>query len=190
MVNTIDESLRVLKNELRKRTPLSAGLLGPPSEILSAMMERGVQPDLVADTTAGEAQGVGDFEPASAFTSPALERMIERGAERMFAQAVEQGKPAVQEVSWTAANPADLARLDKIALDLLPTGDSIRRRWLEQAPGSFYRQRPLERVLDLDRAERENLLEAFKFAAAGSAFQPPASVRWEDPASALQSVTL
>jgi urocanate hydratase len=50
MVNTLDESLRVLKNELRKKKALSVGLLGDASVILPAMVERGVQPDLIAET--------------------------------------------------------------------------------------------------------------------------------------------
>ncbi len=36
MVNTLDESLRVLKNEVRKKKALSVGLLGEATEILPA----------------------------------------------------------------------------------------------------------------------------------------------------------
>ena len=56
MVNTLDESLRVLKNELRKKKALSVGLLGEATAILPAMVERGVQPDLVADSSASNTE--------------------------------------------------------------------------------------------------------------------------------------
>ena len=51
MVNALDEALRVLKNEVRKRQPISVGLLGNAAEILPQMAERGVQPDLLSDTS-------------------------------------------------------------------------------------------------------------------------------------------
>ncbi len=51
MVNTLDESLRALKNELRKQTALSVGLLGLASDIFPAMVERGVHPDLIAEAS-------------------------------------------------------------------------------------------------------------------------------------------
>ena len=44
----------MLKNELRKQTALSVGLLGLPSEIFPALVERGVQPDLIAETSSGQ----------------------------------------------------------------------------------------------------------------------------------------
>ncbi len=56
MVNTLDESLRVLKNELRKQTALSVGLLGLASDIFPAMVERGVHPDLIADASPSRAR--------------------------------------------------------------------------------------------------------------------------------------
>lgn len=51
MVNTLDEALRVLKNELRKRRPVAVGLLGNAAELLPQMVERGVQPDYLSDTS-------------------------------------------------------------------------------------------------------------------------------------------
>jgi hypothetical protein len=46
VVNTLDEAVRVLKNEVRKHTPLSVALTADPSTILAEMHERGIQPDL------------------------------------------------------------------------------------------------------------------------------------------------
>jgi len=51
MVNSLDEALRVLKNSLRKRQPISVGLLGNAAETLPQLVERGVQPDFLSDTS-------------------------------------------------------------------------------------------------------------------------------------------
>ena len=47
MVNTLDEALRVLKNEIRKHKPLSVSLTASPEVLVAEMGERGVRPDVV-----------------------------------------------------------------------------------------------------------------------------------------------
>lgn len=47
VVNTLDEALRAMKNEIRQHRPLSVGLQGNQSEILDEILERGVAPQLV-----------------------------------------------------------------------------------------------------------------------------------------------
>lgn len=170
MVNALGEALRVLKNELRKRTPLSVGLLGVPFDILSAMVERSVQPDLIADTFPRETRE-GKYRSA-------LIRMAERGAEVLAEPPTPEGL-APSEVIWTAATQQDLRRMDNLALELLPPEDRIRRRWLEQAGGSFHRHVPPERVLHLRPEERTHFLVSLKNANASSAFQSLATVRWQ-----------
>ena len=77
MVNTLDESLRVLKNELRKKKALSVGLLGEASAILPAMVERGVQPDLVADTAARPiSRSTHPYQRAAACNSSSAARSV------------------------------------------------------------------------------------------------------------------
>ena len=175
MVNTLDESLRVLKNELRKRTPLSAGLLGNASEILPAMVERGVQPELIADSSSLESLRL------------AFQMFVERGAEILPETSY---GPAADEVTWTAANPQDLQRMDKIALDLIPQEDQLRRRWLERAPGSFYRQIPLQRVIGIRAEEREHLLDALRESGASAPFHSPAEIRWRDADGVERTISL
>lgn len=46
VVNTLDEALRTLKNEVRQRRPLSVGLIADVEATLAEMAERGVVPDL------------------------------------------------------------------------------------------------------------------------------------------------
>ncbi|MEO6923476.1 MAG: hypothetical protein ABI142_06600 [Bryocella sp.] len=54
LVNTLDEALRVLKNEIRQRRPLGVVLMGEVATVLAEMKERGVLPDLRVDIDAGE----------------------------------------------------------------------------------------------------------------------------------------
>ncbi len=171
MVNTLDEALRVLKNELRKRAPLSVGLLGHAGEILPAMVERGVQPDLIASAT----------------SNPVLATMVERGAQTL-PEAAAASQP--EEVTWTTANPQDMRRMDQIAVGSLPDEDNVRRRWLEQAPASFHRQTPLQRVLYLNTEERQPFLETCKASSANSPFQAQVTVEWRNPDGASESISL
>jgi urocanate hydratase len=46
VVNTLDEALRAMKNEVRKRLPLSVGLAADPAKILAEATERGLAPQL------------------------------------------------------------------------------------------------------------------------------------------------
>jgi len=185
MVNTLDESLRVLKNELRKKKALSVGLLGEAAGTLAAMIERGVQPDLVADT------GVPDIQTAASHYRPALLTFVERGAVLVDAQASNVAPPSgFFEVVWTAASLGDLRRMDELAKQQLPAEDAIRRRWLQHAPGYFHRQRPLQRVLGMHSEEVTRLAEAFKNAISAGEIQSPATLHWQTAEGSKESIGL
>lgn len=185
MVNTLDESLRVLKNELRRKKPLSVGLLGDATAILPAMVERGVQPDLVAETTAS------DSEADVNLYVPALLQLVERGAVLVDKEAANHSLDrGFLEVIWTAASIADLRRMDELALQPLPPEDSIRRRWLQQSSGCFHRQRPLQRVLGARPEELQQILSVLKNAASAKEFQSPAFVEWQTADGSKDSVSL
>ncbi len=47
VVNTLDEALRTLKNEIRQRRPLSVGLIADTDLALAEIAERGLLPDLL-----------------------------------------------------------------------------------------------------------------------------------------------
>ena len=49
VVNSLDEALRALKNEIRQKRPLSVGLIADVDATLAEMAERGIQPDLRFD---------------------------------------------------------------------------------------------------------------------------------------------
>ncbi len=51
MVNDLDEALRILKESLRKKEAVSVGLVGNCAEVIPALAERGVVPDVLTDQT-------------------------------------------------------------------------------------------------------------------------------------------
>jgi urocanate hydratase len=51
MVNDLDEALRILKEKLRKKEAVSVGLVGNCADLIPALAERGIVPDLLTDQT-------------------------------------------------------------------------------------------------------------------------------------------
>ena len=47
VVNTLDEALRAIKNEIRKGSPLSIGLVGEPKDVVAEAAERGLSAGFV-----------------------------------------------------------------------------------------------------------------------------------------------
>jgi hypothetical protein len=54
LVSSLDEALRILKNEIRKKQPTSVAVSAPFDAVVAEMRERGVQPDLQNLENAGE----------------------------------------------------------------------------------------------------------------------------------------
>ncbi|MBI4164369.1 MAG: urocanate hydratase [Acidobacteria bacterium] len=50
-VNNLDEALRILKNAVRQKQPVSVGLVGNCVEVIPELARRGVVPDLLTDQT-------------------------------------------------------------------------------------------------------------------------------------------
>jgi urocanate hydratase len=142
VVNTLDEALRAMKNEVRQHKALSVGLQGNQSQILQEILERGVAPQLVTnlpDPTDFQIQGATTFTPGEAATL--LKSIIEQN-------------------QWTARdfpqlNPAALKSFDTHAAALL--NDDLRRTWLTAAPRLFPRETPPHRTLWLTPSEAEQL---------------------------------
>ena len=51
MVTTLDEALRIIKNAVRKKENVSVGLVGNCADIIPALADRGVVPDILTDQT-------------------------------------------------------------------------------------------------------------------------------------------
>lgn len=118
VVTSLDEALRILKNEIRKQQPVAVGVSSAPETLLHEMHERGVQPDLLAPEL-----------PAS----PELRAFFDFGAQVVAPQALPAGRnfnivPIPQD--WKQPTAA----FDELLLGCLAPDDVVNRRWVRLAP--------------------------------------------------------
>ncbi|MGP8174498.1 MAG: hypothetical protein ACLP7O_08115 [Terracidiphilus sp.] len=118
LVTSLDEALRILKNQIRKRETVAVCVALAPEAVEREMEERGVLPDLLPP----------DFSRASRFS-------ISFGRDvRQIELAISDNSKA--RLNWSvAAAPAHwLPKLDAIALNCLGPEEWSARRWLRLAP--------------------------------------------------------
>jgi hypothetical protein len=148
-VNTLDEALRILKNEIRKRQPIAVLLEREPADVLAEMVERGAQPDLLRWTST---------EPAS---QQKVETLQQRGA-RPLPGPLETDPDPAWEVCWHAESSAALRQLDLLASQILPQPDLERQNWIARAPRYLPRAMRLERRVRMTAEESAAFLAAIK----------------------------
>lgn len=117
VVTSLDEALRILKNEVRKRATVAVCVGAAPSAVKSEMIERGVLPDLVFEGKHGEQCDAPDFGS---------------GTREVQLTAPDDG---LAFLTWQVAlAPARwMAKLDAIALGYL-SSDWRARRWIRLSP--------------------------------------------------------
>jgi hypothetical protein len=121
LVTSLDEALRIFKNEIRKRQPVAVAVSVPPQIIVNEMLDRGVLPDLLPPLL------------RSAPAQPEFARFIAQGAENIEGPLVRSDRklfiwPIPAEY---AERPADF---DTLLLNHLPPDEPITRRWLRLSP--------------------------------------------------------
>jgi uncharacterized Rossmann fold enzyme len=116
VVTSLDEALRILKNEIRKKQPVAVGVSVAPEMIAREMTDRGVQPDILASGLAG---------------NPDTRIFVERGAKILEAQAT--GEP-MQVIAIPSDWNQPVAEFDLQLLESLSPGDHLNRRWVRLAP--------------------------------------------------------
>jgi urocanate hydratase len=104
LVTSLDEALRILKNEIRKRNGVSVAVTVSHPQLVAEMTERGVLPDLLRE-------------------SEAVALFISQGAQFVHAS----GTPAGHSL---AAFQSPSAEFELQALTLIPASDHAARRWL------------------------------------------------------------
>ena len=119
VVNTVDEALRVLKNEVRQRKPISVGLELGTEDALRELRERGVLPQLFVDPS-GRYQALGP-------------------------EGLGDAKGMIAERSWKVRSfrfesSAALRAFDVRLQGSIPVED-LRHRWCVSAPRLFARER-------------------------------------------------
>lgn len=123
LVTSLDEALRILKNEVRKRATVAVCVGAPVESVERAMAERGVQPDLFREAVLR----------ADQTTAPPTEKASDAKLDPVGVAAL---------VAWRVDSaPAQwLPRLDALALDCLAPEELVARRWVLRA--SRYLGRP------------------------------------------------
>ncbi len=119
IVNTLDEALRAMKNEIRQRRPLSVGLEGDPEDLLHEILERASSPS---------------SSPAPLTPKPPPPSSP-RGATILDLEAaLTSPNPGWHLQTFTFDTSSGLRDFDAHALSLLSPEDTLRRRWLQSAP--------------------------------------------------------
>jgi hypothetical protein len=144
LVNSLDEALRILKNELRKREAVAVCVGLAAAAVESEMTERGVLPD---------------FRRADLRSAGALHALLADTGEQAEA---DQQTPVL--VTWSVARaPAQwLPKLDAIALDCLDEDAWQARRWLRLAPRFLGRLAHGMRLITVDRDFASRFIEGVR----------------------------
>lgn len=141
LVNCLDEALRILKNEIRKRTTVAVCVDLSTDQIEREMRDRGVLADLE--------RGAALDQQFNAWSTRNLWRL--------------EGEPmqSPATVVWAVESlPAKwLPRFDRIALECLRADDNWNRRWIERSPRYLGRAGSTLRVVSADREFAASFVE-------------------------------
>lgn len=168
LVTSLDEALRILKNEIRKRETVAVCVAVAPQAVEREMLERGVLPDLLRPATAAPAY--------SAFLSQGSRPVQLSSAEKIPALLV-----------WRVANtPAKwLPKLAALALDCLPQEKGTARRWLRLAPRYLGRRSQSVRVLRCDEETAQRFMERVRDQVERGEIKVPVEVTLTTPADTI-----
>jgi Urocanase Rossmann-like domain len=157
-VTNLNEALRILKNELRKKQPIAVLVERDAGAVLAEMVERGAQPDMLRWASP---------EPA---LNAYIDTLMERGARPLpssFSGSLESGADleragVASEVCWRAGEGGSsaLRQLELLAAHILPPMDVERQNWIARAPRYLPRALRLERRVSMTQEERVAFIAA------------------------------
>jgi len=137
VVTSLDEALRILKNEIRKGQTVAVGVHVSPDIIVKEMQERGVLPDLLPAPS------------PSVPAEPDFAGFLAQGARRVGEQPLSPGK-----TFFTLQIPPGwaqrFAEFDALLLEFLAPDDHLNRRWLRLSPRYLGPQARRIRSLECD----------------------------------------
>jgi len=132
LVTSLEEALRILKNEIRKRQAVSVGVAVAPQQLMDQMLDRGVLPDLLTPLSWGDSDRGATQEQGA--------KLIGQGSLPIIAGengATEDRKTGDDSyIRWSVNHDFTrwLPRLDSVVEESLPSDDWVRQRWLRLAP--------------------------------------------------------
>jgi urocanate hydratase len=142
LVTSLDEALRILKNEIRKRETVAVCVAGAPEAVEREMLERGVLPKLL---------------PPGSASAPPYATFLSQGAQQIQLSDLDENQTLL---AWsvTAAPAQWLPKLDAIALNCLKPEDTVAHRWLRLAPRYLGRQTQALHLLRCTKESAQNFL--------------------------------
>jgi hypothetical protein len=146
LVNSLDEALRILKNELRKRQPVAVAVSIAPGIVAKEMLDRGVLPNLLPQ-----------HDPSS---PPEFAAFAAQGARHLAAP---PSQPGLRFCIWpiAVAFTQRLAEFDALLLSYLPIDDRANRRWLHLSPRYLGQAARRLRSLECNEETASSLINAF-----------------------------
>jgi urocanate hydratase len=149
IVNSLDEALRILKNEIRKKLPVAVCLQRDFAATVQEFVSRGVQPDILA---------LSDEE--TGMQRDAISQLAGRGAALLRGA----DSAAMGGVYWSVPEYPVLwlPKLDGVAGEVL--GDEVRRRWLHLAPRYLGRRSQSIRYVEMTEQEADSFATAIQAA--------------------------
>jgi hypothetical protein len=165
VVNTLDEALRTLKNEIRQKRPLSVGLIAEVDAVLAEMVERGVQPDLqFIPSSAGANRSLGNVHSRALCARGMPQYLLSASDDDPERPPLVPYRPFLilyrkrhYEYFFAAPDASALREIDAAVLAALPAEDFVRRRWLERVPKYLREARSAGRWTWLSDEELESL---------------------------------
>jgi urocanate hydratase len=115
VVTTLDEALRILKNQVRKREPVSVCVSAAHEKVVREMLERGVEPDLLPAGNCPE--------------SVLLDEFVALGARHIELQPL-AGSQTLFTIQIALGSARESARIEVILAAALAADDYVNRRWL------------------------------------------------------------
>src|ERR1700720_3949572 len=126
MVNDLDESLRILKNAVRKPDPASVGLVGNCADLIPALARRGVVPDLLTDQTSAH-------DPLNGYIPQGLD--VAAAAELRQRDPGEYRLRAIESIAPHVRGMLDLQKIGAVTFD---DGNNIRTFAFEKGVKDAY----------------------------------------------------
>lgn len=142
VVGTLDEALRILKNEVRQKRAVSVGLHADPASCLRECIDRGFQPDLLMGLPASLQEPTQIMVQRGAVLLP-QSGPSEHGTSLLCWSVDSDAAPTMRRIGQIAAESLDAARAD--------TAD--RQHWLKSASRYLGRAFANRQCVRMDRNE-------------------------------------
>jgi urocanate hydratase len=162
LVNSLDEALRILKNQLRKRETVAVCVGLAPHAVEREIEARGVLPDLLRR----------DVRIAPSHDAFMLQEAELEGIDFKKAHALVTWSVASDQAKW-------LPRLDAIALDCLDTDAWSARRWLRLSPRFLGRMAHGLRLLHCNRKFAACFIEQVRQRAGRGEIPVAVEIQWQ-----------